>query len=103
MYFTPLGRQPFFEAVTAWVGIEVAELDEISNAICLKLCELSLFSFPVSCENRCRLMRVWRVLIPWGTRPYLQAFTACVVNQYTGPDEVLGADLGFYLALLLFL
>ena len=48
--FTPLGCQPFFEAVTAWVGIEVAEPDEILNAICLKLCELSLFSFPVSCE-----------------------------------------------------
>ena len=32
---------------------------------CLEFCELSRFSFPVKCEkeNRCRLMRVWQLLI----------------------------------------
>ena len=41
-------------------------------------------------------MKVWRVLIPWYSRPYLLALAACVVNKYTEQDEVWEADMGFY-------
>ena len=104
VYFTLLDRQPFFEAVTDWVGIEIAELDEISKAICLKLCKLLFFlrSLLVA-KNRCRLMWLLRVLIPLGTRSLLASLFCLFCEQIHRDWRSLGADLGFYLALLLFL
>ena len=48
--FTPLGSQPLLGAFAAWVVIEFAEQDEVSNAVGLTLCEL-LFFCPVIGEK----------------------------------------------------